>query len=142
MDRPVDTQTALPSVPPISSRVELRHLFDIVNRQDEIPWAPFKDGVEIHRLYGDGKTGPTAALLRFQKAGKVPLHEHAGYEHIIVLAGAQRDQRGSAEAGTLIINPPGTCHSVEGEAGCIVLAIYEKAVRFLPDTFPASIRVV
>ena len=36
-----------------------------------------------------------------------------------------------ATAGTLIINPPGTQHSVVSEAGCIVLAIYEKPVKFL-----------
>ena len=96
------------------------------------------DGVEIYRLYGDGQTGPTAALLRFQKAGQVPLHEHAGYEHIIVLTGSQRDQKGAAEAGTLIINPPGTRHSVVGEAGCIVLAIYEKPVQFVAGAAAAA----
>ena len=77
-------------------------------------------------------TGPTAALIRFRKDGNVPAHTHAGYEHIIVLAGTQRDQNGTAAAGTLIINPPGTQHSVTSEAGCIVLAIYERPVKFLP----------
>jgi len=82
---------------------------------------------------GTRACGPTAALLRFRKAGKVPLHEHPGYEHIIVLAGSQRDQNSAAAAGTLIVNPPGTSHSVVGEAGCIVLAIYGAPVQFLPD---------
>ena len=116
----------------------MHDLFGIANRQDQIPWEAFEDGVEIYRLYGDGITGPTAALLRFQKAGEVPLHEHAGYEHIIVLAGSQRDHKGAAEAGTLIINPPGTRHSVIGDAGCIVLAIYEKPVQFLADAKPVA----
>ena len=63
----------------------------------QIPWEPFMDGVEIYRLYGDGLTGPTAALLRFQKAGAVPLHEHPGYEHIIVLCRiASATRKGSA----------------------------------------------
>jgi anti-sigma factor ChrR (cupin superfamily) len=48
-----------------------------------------------------------------------------------VLAGAQRDCNGNATAGTLMINPPGTRHRIQSEAGCIVLAIYEKPVRFL-----------
>ena len=65
----------------------------------------------------------------------VPLHEHIGYEHILVLSGSQRDQNGTATAGTLTINAPGTRHSVVSEAGCIVLAIYEKPVQILPARF-------
>ena len=61
---------------------------------------------------------------------------HAGYEHTLVLAGAQRDQNSAATAGTLMINPPGTEHSVVSEAGCIVLAIYEKPVQFVADAKP------
>jgi len=120
------------SLPPFA-RLELRDLFHIAERQDEIAWQPFRDGVDIHRLYGDGVSGPTAALIRFRKDGHVPQHEHAGYEHILVLAGSQRDQNGVTRAGTLIVNPPGTRHDVVSEAGCIVLALYEKPVRFAQE---------
>ena len=120
------------SAPPYP-RIEIADLFRVATHPEEIPWQPFEDGVDIHRLYGDGITGPTAALIRFQKDGVVPLHTHTGYEHIIVLAGTQRDQNGTATAGRLIINPPGTRHSVVSEAGCIVLAIYEKPVQFSSD---------
>ena len=115
---------------PIYPRIELTDLFEISKNAGAIPWQPFRDGVEIYRLYGDGVSGPTAALLRYTAAGRVPLHEHTGYEHILVLSGSQRDQNGTANAGTLTINAPGTQHSVVSEAGCIVLAIYEKPVRF------------
>lgn len=122
--------TVEPDPAPSYPRVELNDLFRIAENADSISWQPFRDGVEIHRLYGDGVAGPTAALLRYRAEGKVPLHEHTGYEHIIVLSGSQRDQNGTAKAGTLTINAPGTRHSVVSEAGCIVLAIYEKPVRF------------
>lgn len=112
-------------------RLELSGLLDIAARQEEFAWKPFRDGVEIHRLYGDGVTGPSAALLRFAAGGEVPLHEHGGYEHILVLAGSQRDTNSLATAGTLMINPPGTRHRIQCEAGCIVLAIYEKPVKFI-----------
>ena len=111
----------------------LQDLFRVAERQDEIPWQPFRDGVEIHRLYGDGISGPTAALIRFRKAARVPRHQHEGYEHILVLAGSQRDQNGIAGPGTLTVKPPGTEHRVVSEAGCIVLAIYEKPVRFVEE---------
>ena len=109
----------------------LKDLFQIADWQHTLPWAPFKDGIDIYRLYGDGVSGPTAALLRFHAGAKVPLHEHTGYEHILVLAGSQVDENTKAEAGTLIVNPPKTRHSVLSETGCIVLAIYEKPVAFI-----------
>jgi anti-sigma factor ChrR (cupin superfamily) len=111
--------------------VQIKDIFHISDREDEIPWAPYKKGVEIFRLYGDGITGPAAALLRYREAGEVPMHEHAGYEHIFVLSGSQEDENGTFNAGSVVINPPGTRHKVRSDAGCIVLAIYEKPVRFL-----------
>ena len=111
--------------------IEIKDLFHIADHQDEIPWIPYKEGVEIFRLYGDGITGPTAALLRYRKAGEVPMHEHSGYEHIFVLSGSQEDGHGIFNAGSLVINAPGSRHKVRSGAGCIVLAIYEKPVRFL-----------
>ncbi len=87
--------------------------------------------MEIYHLYGDGIAGPSAAIIRYRKGAAVPLHRHAGYEHILVLAGSQRDQHGTAGIGTLSINQPGSQHELVSEAGCIVLAIYEKPVQFV-----------
>lgn len=111
--------------------IEINDLFGIAADPDRIEWQPFRDGVQIHRLYGDGLSGPTAAILRFHKEATVPLHVHEGYEHLLILSGNQRDANGILRAGTLRIHPPGTAHSVTSEAGCIVLAIYEKAVIFV-----------
>jgi anti-sigma factor ChrR (cupin superfamily) len=119
--------------PPFSRALpfELKDLFHFVEHQDKFAWEPYKKGVEIFRLYGDGISGPTAALIRYREQGEVAMHEHQGYEHILILAGSQRDENGTFEAGTLVINPPGTRHKVNSEDGCIVLAIYEKPVRFV-----------
>jgi anti-sigma factor ChrR (cupin superfamily) len=62
------------------------------------------------------------------------MHEHKGYEHILILTGSQRDETGISNAGTLVINQPGTRHKVHSDAGCIVLAIYEKPVEFVEET--------
>ena len=123
-------------IPPFPRRA-VTNLWRVAEWQDRLAWQPFRPGVEIHRLYGDGTQGPAAALLRYRQAAKVPLHTHGGYEHILVLAGSQRDQNGLLEAGTLAVHPPGTAHSVVSEAGCIVLAIYEKPVVFAPPTPPS-----
>lgn len=128
-----DAQPAFPFI-------ELKDVFRLLEYADDIPWTSFREGVEIHRFYGDGVTGPTAALIRFQKAARVPMHLHTGWEHILVLAGTQTDQNGTIGPGTLRIHPPGTYHSVASDAGCIVLAIYEKPVKFLENlgTLPAD----
>ena len=113
--------------------IGLKDLFHFAEHQNEIAWKPYKKGVDIFRLYGDGMTGPTAALLRYREGGEVPMHAHVGYEHILILAGSQRDENGTFEAGTLVINPPGTRHKVNSDSGCVVLAIYQKPVRFLEN---------
>ncbi len=134
----VETDTASQlDAAPCYPRIELHDLFHLAEHPDEIPWQPFKKGVDIHRLYGDGMVGPNAALLRFREASKIPLHEHPGFEHILVLAGSQRDQNGVISAGTLVISPPGSKHSVVSEAGCIVLAFYNDSVQFL-DSEPEA----
>ena len=114
-----------------ASPIKLDDLFNIATWQDKIAWEPFRNGVDIYHLYGDGIEGPSAALIRYREGAAVPLHLHTGYEHILVLTGSQRDQNGLAPKGTLTVNLPGTQHSLVSEAGCIVLAIYEKPVRFL-----------
>ena len=111
--------------------LKLNDRFQISGWQHKLKWQPFCAGVDIYRLYENGPSGPTAALLRFHPGGRVPLHEHVGYEHIFMLAGEQVDEVSKAEAGALIVNPPGTSHSIVSETGCIVLAIYEKPVKFL-----------
>lgn len=106
----------------------LSNLFSLAEHPEQLPWKPFRPGVEIHRLYGDGSQGPAAALLKYAPGASVPLHDHQGYEHIIVLSGAQRDHQGNHGVGTLVINPPDTSHAVVSEEGCIVLIIWEKPV--------------
>jgi anti-sigma factor ChrR (cupin superfamily) len=123
------TQSPAESLAPYE-RLEFPSLFEVARRPDEIPWEPFFEGVDIYRLHGDGLSGPSASLIRFRENATIPRHFHGGYEHIFVLAGRQRDQNGSISAGTLAVNPPGTEHVVHGEAGCIVLAIYQDAVIF------------
>jgi anti-sigma factor ChrR (cupin superfamily) len=106
----------------------LKQLLNIAEGADRLTWQPFREGVEIHRLYGDGVSGPAAALLRYQPGAEVPGHTHGGFEHILVLSGSQTDSNGEHVAGTLVINPPGTGHSVVSDGGCIVLAIWEKPI--------------
>jgi anti-sigma factor ChrR (cupin superfamily) len=94
-----------------------------------VAWQAFRAGVDIATLY-QAEDGHSAALLRYQPGASVPRHRHVGYEHILVLSGSQQDERGVYQAGTLVVNPPGSSHAVSSGPGCIVLAIWERPVAF------------
>jgi anti-sigma factor ChrR (cupin superfamily) len=59
----------------------------------------------------------------------VPHHGHPGHEQILVLSGSQSDERGHYPAGTLVVNPPGSSHTVNSAEGCLVLIVWEAGVR-------------
>jgi anti-sigma factor ChrR (cupin superfamily) len=101
-----------------------------------VDWTPWREGIDIHRIYGTSVSGPSAALLRFAPQAMVPPHEHTGYEHVIVLAGSQEDSMGVYRAGTLVVNAPGTRHCVRAPQGCIVLVIWEQPVKLSEAVAP------
>jgi anti-sigma factor ChrR (cupin superfamily) len=108
----------------------LTGLFGPTQDFSQYVWQPFRAGVEISRIYGDGEHGASAALLRYAPGARIPRHEHMGYEHIIVLAGSQRDARGTYEAGSCIAHAAGTGHDVVSDGGCVVLALWAAPVKF------------
>jgi len=95
-----------------------------------LKWQHFHEGVDILPINGTPE-GCFCALLRYQPGAVVPPHEHSGHEHILILRGAQTDERGTYEAGTFLINMPDSTHRVVSDEGCVVLAIWESPVRFL-----------
>lgn len=113
------------------SRFAIEGLFGRPFDPASFRWEPFRAGVEIAQLYGGSREAPSCALLRYAPGAKVPRHVHRGYEHILVLAGSQRDEHGSYGVGTMLVNGPGTTHRVSSEDGCVVLAIWERPVEML-----------
>jgi anti-sigma factor ChrR (cupin superfamily) len=93
-------------------------------------WQTFWPGIERRVLYEQEGSG-SAALLRYQPGAKTPPHRHAGLEHIYVLRGSQRDERGRYEAGTLVVNEPGSSHQVTSDDGCVVLVVWQKPIELL-----------
>jgi anti-sigma factor ChrR (cupin superfamily) len=94
----------------------------------DLPFAPFRPGVEICRLV----TGqPELALLRYAPGARVPRHRHGGMETILVLEGGQSDETGHYGTGALIVNAEGTEHSVWSDEGCVVLIQWTRPVEVL-----------
>ncbi|MDB4979250.1 MAG: hypothetical protein JWM82_2 [Myxococcales bacterium] len=101
-------------------------------KQPDFTWELLRPGIEIHRLYGDDRGGPSAAVLRYAPGAALARHGHRGYEHIFVLEGSQIDERGTYAAPCFIVNPPGSSHAVTSPDGCLVLVIWQEPVAFEP----------
>jgi anti-sigma factor ChrR (cupin superfamily) len=112
----------------------LRGLLDIAAHASDYDWQPFHPGIDCVPIYDGGQGGSAAMLLRYQPGARAPAHHHIGHEHILILSGSQSDERGRHPTGSLLIHPPGTDHHVYSEDGCIVLAIWEKRVRFIENS--------
>ncbi len=96
----------------------------------DLSFAPFREGIEICVLV-PGE--PSLALLRYAPGARAPAHRHRGMETILVLDGAQSDERGDYAAGALAVNPEGSVHSVWSDTGCVVLIQWDRPVAFLHD---------
>lgn len=99
--------------------------------RDSADWQPFRPGVTAHWIYGDFGSGASAVLLRYEPGARVALHEHLGFEYMLVLEGDQYDEDGTYPEGSFVSHPPGTRHSPGSHGGCIALLIYETPVRFV-----------
>jgi anti-sigma factor ChrR (cupin superfamily) len=120
---------------PLSS-LFLPDLLERAREPETLDWRPFRSGIEIYAIYGDPRAGSSAALLRYQPGAKLPAHIHTGYEHILILSGAQSDDNGTYRAGALVIHPPGSTHAIDCPEGCVALLIWEKPVCFTPAGQP------
>lgn len=94
-------------------------------------WQPFRDGIEMRRLFKHPVSGFEVAMLRYRAGASAPLHRHAADEHVYVLSGSQRDERGVYPAGTYIFNAAGSTHSVHSDDGCVVLIHWLAPVEFV-----------
>jgi len=94
-------------------------------------WRQLSEGVMLRILFQDTDSDYQVGLIRYQPGASVALHLHTGDEHIYVLSGSQRDERGLYTAGSYIYNPQGSRHSISSEEGCMVLAHWHKPVQFV-----------
>jgi len=107
---------------------------NLINSDFDSPdfkWQAFRKGVDILPLYGNPTQGCSSALLRYQPGARIPRHLHVGLEFLFILHGSQSDERGEYCKGTLLINPVDTSHEIFSREGCVVLAVWEKPVKFV-----------
>lgn len=102
---------------------------EAIARIPEQEWQSFRPGVSLYPLHGEPPGPQSSALLRYQPGARVPAHTHLGVEHILVIQGSQEDESGHYPAGTLLISPRDSAHTVSSAEGCIVLAVWSEGIR-------------
>ncbi|RWF51241.1 MAG: allophanate hydrolase [Mesorhizobium sp.] len=98
-----------------------------------LAFEPFREGITVHWLLKGGPVEPSVAILKYQSGAAVPRHRHVGLETIVVLEGTQSDENGNYQAGSVVLNPVGTEHSVWTKDGCVVLIQWDLPVIILGE---------
>jgi len=110
--------------------IKVNNVLEIIKNPDVLNWQKLRDKIDIFPLYEE-KDGAKAAFLRFAPGAVIPEHLHTGYEHVFVLKGLQVDHFGSSTDFDFVIFTPNSSHKVSSEHGGLVIAIWEKPIKFL-----------
>ena len=120
---------------------ELKFLgMENVSLPEDIEFLPYhpevRKGVEIFTIFSlvdQDPQGPDAAILRYEAGAFVALHEHMGYEMVLVLTGDYIENGVTFLPGSLVLRSPGTFHTMASENGCTILATRYIKVKQRPD---------
>lgn len=111
-----------------------------VSLPSELEFVPYqldvRKGVEIHTIFSlvdQDPQGPDAAILKYEPGAFVALHEHIGYEMVLVLSGDYIENGVTFLPGSLILRSPGTFHTMASINGCTILATRYIKVKQRPD---------
>lgn len=102
-----------------------------------IPWRTTRyPGIAIHFYATDKRTGRVLALIRMDPGCGYPEHRHRGEEHVLVLQGGYRDERGEHRAGSFVVYEDRSVHEPIALAGagapaCVLLALAHEGVALL-----------
>jgi hypothetical protein len=107
---------------------------------DDLEFLPYQPevrrGVSIHTIFSlvdQNLLGPDAAILRYEAGAFVALHEHVGYELVIVLSGDYIENGVTFLPGALVLRSPGTFHTMASANGCTIFATRYIKVKQRPD---------
>src|ERR1039457_4528216 len=96
------------------------NLFDGGLHNGQLKWTsyiqPGRAGVDVEWLYTGDETGPDGAedyIAHFRPGSHGDLHEHLGYEVLLILEGELHNDNGDRyPAGTLFVEQPTSVHQV------------------------------
>jgi anti-sigma factor ChrR (cupin superfamily) len=96
-------------------------------------WEEIAPGVRLHVLREDAARGVRGCLVWADGGSRHPTHRHHGFENILVLQGAIRDERGVYGPGEVCRSRPGSVHAEEAVAGqdCVCYVVYYGELEML-----------
>jgi len=122
-------------VPQVREVKAYHQLLDGGLAADQFDWVPFvqpgRAGVDVEWLYTTEETaeGAEACIARYAPGAHSNLHEHLGYELILVLDGELRNDSGDVyQKGTLVLEHPASVHKLTSPLGCTLLIVREKGM--------------
>ncbi|MBD0303725.1 MAG: cupin domain-containing protein, partial [Tolypothrix sp. T3-bin4] len=102
----------------INDRVIKFQGMENVSLPDDLEFVPYqpevRKGVGIHTIFSlvdQDPQGPDAAILKYEPGAFIALHEHIGYEMVVVLTGDYIENGVTFLPGSLILRSPGTFHT-------------------------------
>ena len=112
-------------------------LFDGGLQNGQFRWSPYvqqgRSSVDVQWLYDQAQTGEDggeAYIAHFKPGAHGNLHEHLGYELLLILEGELHNDNGDRyPAGTLFVEKPESVHQVSSPTGCFALVVREKGTR-------------
>lgn len=102
-------------------------------RDGDWSWLDQGEGVALAPLRAEA-SGAGTALLRFDRAARVPEHRHPGGEDLYVISGRLRVGDLLLQAGDFLHTPPGGVHDAEAEVPSVALVSVPEPIEFLRRT--------
>lgn len=95
----------------------------------DLNWSGFS-AVNRARVITDEKN-VRASLLHISKGGRIPEHQHKGYELTLLLEGSFSDENGTYQKGDFIWLDGSQSHSPYTEEGCLCYAVQDAPLHFM-----------
>jgi len=99
-------------------------------RTESMPWQPARAGVNVRELYSQPGFADTVRLERWAPRAELGRVAYASGAELFVLEGSFADAEGTFGRGTWLRLPPGSAHSPQTAAGC-VLYVKEGGFAYL-----------
>jgi anti-sigma factor ChrR (cupin superfamily) len=121
---------ASPVAPPMAVRDQVLAFADAPRGEvdtSQYTWREIAPGFRVHDLRDDPERGIRTLLIWADAGATNVRHRHLGEEHILVLKGTLKDDRGIYRAGEMCHSRPGEVHAeaTTAEEECVCFAIYQ-----------------